>query len=144
MIDCVKVQPHLFVLIWPSELFLGLGVMFKSFFGTYLCRQSTLGLEVQLYLIVLNSAKFGAIFALFRPFEAIFLARWSFFGGWRQVKKHFLESTYVTINFGFISTVLSFCFEFSQNWGHFCTFWAFWVYFWSWDQVQKCSLDLLT
>ena len=41
----------------------------------------------------------------------------------------------LTIGFG--STALSFCFEFSQIWGYFCTFWAFWGYIWGWVRLKK-------
>ena len=47
-------------------------IRFKNIFGTYLCRQSTLVLEVQLYLVAFTSVKFGAFLALFGPFGAIF------------------------------------------------------------------------
>ena len=47
-------------------------VRFKNIFGTYLCSQSTLVLEVQPYLFAFTSAKFGAFFALFGPLGAIF------------------------------------------------------------------------
>ena len=43
----------------------------------------------------------------------------------------------LTTNFGFGSTALYFCFDHSQIWGHFCTFWAFRGYFWGWGQVQN-------
>ena len=44
----------------------------QNIFGTYLRSQSTLVLEVQPYLFAFTSAKFGAFFALFGPFGAIF------------------------------------------------------------------------
>ena len=50
----------------------GVGVRFKNIFGTYLCSQSTLALEVKPYLFAFTSAKFGAFFALFGPLGAIF------------------------------------------------------------------------
>ena len=50
----------------------GVGVRYKNIFGTYLCSQSTLVLEVQPYLFTVISAKFGAVFALFGPLGAIF------------------------------------------------------------------------
>ena len=53
----------------PSGLFylavgdiFGVEARFKDIFGTYLCCQSTLVLEVQPYLFVFNSARFGAFF----------------------------------------------------------------------------------
>ena len=55
-------------------------VRFKNLFGVYLCRQSTLVLEVQPYLFVFNSATFGASVLtvlgtsrLFLSFGAIFV-----------------------------------------------------------------------
>ena len=56
--------------IWLFGAINVVGVMFENIFETYLCRQSTLVLEGQPYLFVFNSAKFGAIFALFGPFGA--------------------------------------------------------------------------
>ena len=104
------VQPYLFVFIpqhlgpllyyfWgPSELFVGLlGLFFWSRsgsknFGTFLCRQSTLVLEILPYLFVYKSAKF---LALFGPFGAIFRV-WIMF-------KNFLAPTFKTNNFSFAS-----------------------------------------
>ena len=54
----------------PLGLLLELRSGSKTFFGAYQCSQSILVLEVQPYLFVLNSAKFGAIFAFFGPFGA--------------------------------------------------------------------------
>ena len=78
-LEVQPVQPYLFVfnltrfgasfaLCWPyGDIFLALrgyfwvGVwFFKNSFGTYLCRQSTLVLEIQLYLFVFDLAKFWA------------------------------------------------------------------------------------
>ena len=61
-----------FALFGPLGAIFGVGVRFKNIFGTYLCSQSTLVLEVQLYLFAFTSAKFGAFFALFGLLEAIF------------------------------------------------------------------------
>ena len=62
MINCVKVQAQLFVFnlatIGVFKAIYGIGVKFKNFFGTYLCRQWTSILEVQPYLFVYNSATF--------------------------------------------------------------------------------------
>ena len=55
--------------------FFGVRARLKNIFGTYLCCQSTLVLEVQPYLFVFNLAKFGAFFALLGPFGAIFGVR---------------------------------------------------------------------
>ena len=77
MVDCVRVQPHLFVfnsttigaffaLFLPFSIF-GVGVRFKTFFWTYLCRQSTLVLEVQPSLLVFNSATMEVFPLLISP-----------------------------------------------------------------------------
>ena len=68
-------------------LFLGSGSDSKTIFGTYLCSQSTLVLEVQPYLFVFNLAKFGAFFALLGPFVAILELE--------SGSKTFLEPTYI-------------------------------------------------
>ena len=87
----LEVQPYLFVFnlatfgaffalfwalrgyfFWPFGAYCVVGVRFKNIFGTYLCRKSTLVLEIQPYLFVYNLAKFGAFFTFFGPFEAIF------------------------------------------------------------------------
>ena len=62
----------LFSLFGPLGAIFGVEVRFKNIFGTYLCSQSTLVLEVQPYLFAFTSAKFGAFFALFGPLGAIF------------------------------------------------------------------------
>ena len=59
-------------IFWYFQAVFGVGVRFKNIFGTYLCSQSTLVLEVQPYLFAFTSAKFGAFFALFGPLGAIF------------------------------------------------------------------------
>ena len=59
-------------IFWSFRAIFGVGVRFKNIFGTYLCSQSTLLLEVQPYLFAFTSAKFGAFFALFGPLGAIF------------------------------------------------------------------------
>ena len=59
-------------IFWPFGAYCVVGVRFKNIFGTYLCRKSTLVLEIQPYLFVYNLAKFGAFFTFFGPFEAIF------------------------------------------------------------------------
>ena len=65
MIDCVKLQPHHFVFNSATNGAFLYHFDPKKFFGIYLCRQSTLVLEVQSYLLVFNSAKFWAFFGLF-------------------------------------------------------------------------------
>ena len=44
----------------PFGAYCVVGVRFKNIFGTYLCRQPTLVLEILPYLFVFYSAKFGA------------------------------------------------------------------------------------
>ena len=63
---------HFGAIFWFFGAIFGVGVKFKNIFGTYLCSQSTLVLEVQPYLFAFTSAKFGAFFALFGPLGAIF------------------------------------------------------------------------
>ena len=59
-------------------LFIPFGTIFRSvpgpknIFGTYICSQSTLVLEVQSYLFVFTSTKLWAFFALFGPLGTIF------------------------------------------------------------------------
>ena len=63
------------------------GVRFKNFFETYLCRESTLVLEIQFILFIFDSAKFGTFCAFFWPFRAIFGVRVRF--------KNFLKPAYI-------------------------------------------------
>ena len=65
-----------FALLRPFGDIFKVGVRFKNFFRTYQCAHSTLVLEVQLYLFVLN-------FCSFLPIGAIF--------GVRVMFKKFLE-----------------------------------------------------
>ena len=62
-------------MFWSFRAVFGVGVRFRNMFGTYLCSQSTLLLEVQPYLFAFTSAKFGAVFALFGPLGTIFGVR---------------------------------------------------------------------
>ena len=80
-------------IFWSFGAIFGVGVRFKNIFGTYLCSQSTLVLEVQPYLFAFTLAKFGAFFALFGPFGAIF-------GFWVRFKNIF--GTYLHILTTFI------------------------------------------
>ena len=99
MIDSVKIQPHLLFLIWPQmgpfSLFgpfraISLvGVRFKTFLGLTYVDNHLWFLEVQPYFFVFNFATFGASFALFWPFGAIFLALRGYFWGRGLVQKHF-------------------------------------------------------
>ena len=59
-------------ILGPSGLFLRLLSGSKSNFGNGLFRQSTLVLDMQPHLFDFNLPKFGAFFALFGPFGAIF------------------------------------------------------------------------
>ena len=65
----------------------GVEVRFKNIFGTYLCSESTLVLEVQPYLFAFTSPKFGA----FLPF----LGLWGLCLGLRSGSKTFLGPTYI-------------------------------------------------
>ena len=94
-------------------------------------------LEVQPNLFILNSAKFWAFFHFLNPSGYFFFARWGYFWGRGQARKHFWNLQMQTINFCFGSTSLSFGFSFGQILGPFLHFWAFRVYFWGQGQVQK-------
>ena len=77
-----KYSPIFLFLIWPHFgpllHFLALRGYFwdwgqiQKIYGTHLCRQSTLVLEVQSYLFAFTLSKFGAFFALFGFLGAIF------------------------------------------------------------------------
>ena len=62
----------------------GVEVRFKNFFGTYICRQSTLVLEVQPYLFI-----FWAAFHFFWPSGDIFRSVGAIFGVRIRFKKNF-------------------------------------------------------
>ena len=141
-----KVQPNLFVLnpatigaFWhflgPFGAIFGVRVRFNNFFGTYLCKQSTLVLEVQPFLFVSDSATFWSSFALFWAIQGyLFLALWDYFCNRDQVQNTFLQPTNVDYQFLFwkCSPIFSF-------WP-FCTVWALGGYFWGQGQVQKLFL----
>ena len=69
----------------------------------------------------LNSP-FSHILGLFCTFLGHFLVLWGYFWSWGQVQKHFWVPLMQSINFGFGSTTLSFCFYFGQIWGLFALF----------------------
>ena len=113
-----------FSFIWPNlepisnfwafgDYFWG-WVRLKNFFGTYLCKHLTLVLEVQPYLFCFNRSHFGPLLHFFWLFGAIFLPVGALFGVGVRIKNIFQSLLMLTINFGFGSTPLSFCFEFSQ------------------------------
>ena len=58
-----------FLALWA--FFWGLGEV-QNIFGTYICSKSTLVFEVQPYLFVFDSARFGAFFPRFWPVGTIF------------------------------------------------------------------------
>ena len=98
-----------FELFWPFRAIFWsfgpvfeVGVRFNNIFGTYQSRLLIFVLEVQLHLFVFNIAKFGAYFARFGPFAAIFGVRVRF--------KNFFYLPMQTINFRLGNTVPSFCF----------------------------------
>ena len=76
-------------IFWSFRAVFGVRVRFKNIFGTYLCSQSTLVLEVQPYLFAFTSAKFGAFFALFGPLGDIFRSVGAIFGVRIRFKKNF-------------------------------------------------------
>ena len=119
-------------LIWQNfglfALFRSLGfeVRFKNFVCTYICKQSTLVLEVQPYLFFLIHPHFGPLLHFFWALFALGGCFWSR----GQVQKHFCNLLMKSISCDFGSTALFFCFYLGQIWGLFCPFWAFWGYFW--------------
>ena len=101
----MKLQPHLLLLIWPqlgpfldfldpSELFVGFGSGPKIFFGTYLCRKSTLVLKVKPYLFF-NMATFEAFFCTFLILWGYLFGHLGLFLGSGPGSKIYLEPTYV-------------------------------------------------
>ena len=74
-------------IFWSFGAIFGVGVRFKNIFGTYLCSQSTLVLEVQPYLFAFTLAKFWP----FLPF----LGLCGLFLGLRSGSKTFLGPTYI-------------------------------------------------
>ena len=108
-------------ILFPFGAFFEVRVRFKNIFGTYACRQSTLVLEILPYLFIFNSAKFG-VFCTFWVFRGYFLAHWSYFWGRCQVKKHFLEPTYVNNQLWFWKYSTIFLFRIQPNLGPFLHF----------------------
>ena len=80
-----------FALFGPFGAIFLVVVRFRNFFGTYLCRQSTLVFDVQPFHFVFNSDTFGATFALFSgPSGGYFFGLFKlFFCGLGQVRKYF-------------------------------------------------------
>ena len=74
---------------WPFGAYCVVGVRFKNIFGTYLCRKSTLVLEIQSYLFVYNLVEFGAFFT-FLGLPRLFL--WL-----RSSSTKFLRPTYINL-----------------------------------------------
>ena len=126
---------------WSFGAIFGVGVRFKNIFGTYLCSQSTLVLEVQPYLFAFTSAKFWA----FLPF----LDLWGLFLGLRSGSKTFLGPTYVDSQLWFLKYSPIFLFLIRPDLGLFPLFRPFgpiknkkiWLYFQSqsWLSTQVGS-----
>ena len=74
-------------------------------------------------------ATFWASFAVFWALWGIFLVLWTYFWSWGQVQKLFWGPLMQSINFGFGSTALSFCFYFGQILGLFLRFLGLWGLF---------------
>ena len=95
----------------------GVGVRFKNIFGTYLCSQSTLVLEVQPYLFAFTSAKFWGFFALFGPLGAILGVEVRFktlFG------THLCRQSTLVLDIAILMKTKSSAFDFDFDW----RFWA--------------------
>ena len=125
MIDCVKVHPNLLFWIWPQfgpffALFWPFG-RFKNFFGTYLCRKSTLVLKVKPYLFF-NMATFEAFFCTFLILWGYLFGHLGLFLGSGPGSKIYLEPTYVHQQLWFWKYHPIFSFLIRPNLGPFLLF----------------------
>ena len=139
-----------FALFGPFEAFFWVRVRFKTFFVTYLCKQSTLVLEVQSYLFLFLLVTFGASLALFWPFRAILFGTLGLSMGLGSCSKTLLEPNYVDNQLWFWKYSPIFLFLIWPHLGPLALFWALWGYFlvllgyfWSRGQVQKHFWNLL-
>ena len=125
MIDCVKVQPHLFVfnsatigvffaLFGPYEDILRARVRLKKFFGTYLCRQTTLVLKVQTYLLFYFDHILGLHCTFLGPSRSFFWSLRAIFGS-GSGSKICLEPTNIHYQFLFWKCSPIFLFLNMQN-----------------------------
>ena len=125
---------------WSVGAFFGVEIRFKNIFGTYLCSQSTLVLEVQPYIFAFTSAKFGGIFALFGPlgfFFCSFLDPLGLFLESGSGSKTFLEPTYVVNQLWFWKYSLIFLFLIRLNLGPFALFGPFRAIFVVWVRFKN-------
>ena len=123
-LNCVKLRPifvfilttigAFFPLFGPFGAIFWLGVKFIKCLGTYLCRQSTLVLEILPYLFVFTSAKFWAFLH--------FLGLWGLFLGLRSSSKTFLQTTNIDYQFLFWKYSPIFLFLIRQQLGPFLHF----------------------
>ena len=80
---------HFCPCFWSLGAIVGVQVRFKNIFGTYLCSQLTLVLEVQLYLVAFTSVKFGAFLPFLGLLGLFFWSLGGYFWSRGQVQKHF-------------------------------------------------------
>ena len=153
MIDCMKVQTHLFILNVASiGAFLALFGPFRSYFWSWgQVQKFSLGptfVNNQLWFwkyspifsfFFFDSATFWPLLHLFGSFGAIFQPS---FGAILFRLRSVLEPTNVDCKFQFWRYSPIFLFLNRPNLGLFCTFWVIWGFFWGRVQVQKLFLDL--
>ena len=145
MIECVKAGPNFFFnyatigaffqIFWILRSFFWVGVRFKNFFETYLCRQSMLILEAQPYLFVFNLITFGASFTIFWAILGYLFGLLGLFLGLESGSENFWNLLMQTFNFCFGSAALL-LFLIRPNLAPFCTFMALQSYFWGCCQVK--------
>jgi len=99
----------------------------QKLFETYLCRQSTSGLEVRSYLFNFDLASFRASFAIFWALRDDFFWPFDFIFFWIGI---FLEPT----NALEVQSYL-FVLNWEKFWEFFCTFWALRAYFF-WVRIR--------
>ena len=133
-----------FYIFWTLQsYFWGWGQVTKNFFGTYLCRQSTLFFKYSSTCLFLVQQHFGPLLHFSGPLGLSF---WPFWANlWVGVRfKTFLEPTYVDNQLWFWKVSLIFSFLIWSNLGPFWPFWAFRGCFLVWGQIQKkyCYLPI--
>ena len=106
----------------------------QKLFETYLCRQSTSGLEVRSYLFNFDLASFRASFAIFWALRDDFFWPFDFIFFWIGI---FLEPT----NALEVQSYL-FVLNWEKFWAFFCTFWALRAYFFGLGSGSKTFWDL--
>ena len=101
-LNCAKVQINLFIfnsalftLFSPFEAIFEVGVRFKNFFGTYLCRESTLLLWSTALSFCFYFGNIWSIFCTFLGPRGYFFGSLGLFLWSGAGSKNFLEPTYI-------------------------------------------------